>query len=533
MRLLSLSLDGQYKGLKDQTFSFDTAQGNIIAFIGLNGSGKSQLLELIAEVFAYAERTIRRDFTTNTGFNFSFSLAYELEGVRYKIKALQNKFPTFLIWKDHEWDKLKPTEIRLPNYIVGYSSGLNANLANAFLKNSVQYYQANSIRLRRRKELAGNINEEQFLEIDAKYLHRYPELFDNDDFDRLTETLSDISLLNYIDYDSARLAVASLAMLPRENLNKIFESCDSKYPEKIIFHYDLSTGQIEDDTVSDIKLLMRIAGEGYCRGLGGRTNEDLYERFELDYLSGEIVFDLTQDLVRSRFHELNYGQPLTFFKRLFKAQQLGVKKWGRQNTSVLKKDDFFGSIKKPLKNKLPITIQKLTLTNGVDSFVQYDDLSDGEAQLLEVLSLVRLFSSDNSKTLFLLDEPETHLNPSWRTHFHSYIEDAIDTDNKEVQLFISTHSPFMVSSLKRNNVYQFRRDDNGLINMKVAQNETYGASFDVLIKDLFELRSLISQSVIDDIREQLKQGDSHAKDWIEKNLGLSAEKAYLIRKLSS
>ena len=34
MRLLSLTLNGQYKGLRDQTFSFDAAQGNIIAFIG-------------------------------------------------------------------------------------------------------------------------------------------------------------------------------------------------------------------------------------------------------------------------------------------------------------------------------------------------------------------------------------------------------------------------------------------------------------------------------------------------------------------
>jgi len=90
----------------------------------------------------------------------------------------------------------------------------------------------------------------------------------------------------------------------------------------------------------------------------------------------------------------------------------------------------------------------------------------------------------------------------------------------------------MISSLKRNNVYQFRRPENGLIDMTVAQNETYGASFDVLIKDLFDLRSLISQSVIDEIREQLKHDDEHAKKWIEANLGLSAEKAYLIRKLS-
>ncbi|WP_067222754.1 hypothetical protein [Marinomonas gallaica] len=68
--------------------------------------------------------------------------------------------------------------------------------------------------------------------------------------------------------------------------------------------------------------------------------------------------------------------------------------------------------------------------------------------------------------------------------------------------------------------------------MEVVQSETYGASFDVLIKDLFDLRSLISQSVIDEIREQLKHGDDHSREWIEANLGLSAEKAYLIRKLS-
>ncbi|MDC4293041.1 ATP-binding cassette domain-containing protein, partial [Acinetobacter baumannii] len=59
MRLLSLELIGQYKGLKDQYFDFRNTEGNILALIGLNGSGKSQLLELIAETFAYLERKQR------------------------------------------------------------------------------------------------------------------------------------------------------------------------------------------------------------------------------------------------------------------------------------------------------------------------------------------------------------------------------------------------------------------------------------------------------------------------------------------
>lgn len=89
----------------------------------------------------------------------------------------------------------------------------------------------------------------------------------------------------------------------------------------------------------------------------------------------------------------------------------------------------------------------------------------------------------------------------------------------------------MISSLKKENVCFFEREDNNLITMKPVSNQTYGASFDVLIKELFMLRSLISQSVIDEIRNQLKKGNQHALQWIENNIGLSAEKAYLLKEL--
>jgi len=76
MRLLSLELIGQYKGLKDQYFDFQNTEGNILALIGLNGSGKSQLLELIAETFAYLERKQREDFITRTPLPFGVNVQY-------------------------------------------------------------------------------------------------------------------------------------------------------------------------------------------------------------------------------------------------------------------------------------------------------------------------------------------------------------------------------------------------------------------------------------------------------------------------
>lgn len=52
MKLLSIELFGQYKGLKDQAFDFSD-EGDVAVLIGPNGSGKSQVMELIAEAFAY------------------------------------------------------------------------------------------------------------------------------------------------------------------------------------------------------------------------------------------------------------------------------------------------------------------------------------------------------------------------------------------------------------------------------------------------------------------------------------------------
>jgi hypothetical protein len=90
----------------------------------------------------------------------------------------------------------------------------------------------------------------------------------------------------------------------------------------------------------------------------------------------------------------------------------------------------------------------------------------------------------------------------------------------------------MISSLKKQNVFCFKRSEDGSIEMNSAPTQTYGASFDVIIKEYFELRSLISHSVIDEIREQLKKHDKkHTCQWIEENLGLSPERAYLIKKL--
>lgn len=589
VRLLSLKLDGRYKGLKNEYFDFHCTQGNIVALIGLNGSGKSQLLELIAEAFAFLERRQRKDFKVRTPLGFGVELTYEIKeeagsnfsdenffdfsfssshSAKYRIKIAPSSTNPVCIQFINEMERsVELKDVSLP-YVIGYSSGQNENLQRSFMKNAVQYFDNMRTRLNRRKELNAKLNDAQISDINKRYLKRAPHLFEPEDSyfesrylttesgEQLTaeageplevesylldlrEYPTTLSKCVYLDYDCAGLALASLALLPTDDIDTILSEITFKYPKELVLHYDLRGGVAGRDEVRDIQLLARIAGEDNIKGLSQRTTDAQYEMFEMNYLSGLITLNLDEPDIKEQLNDASYGEPAAFFRRLYKLQQLGVKRWLGVTRQKLRRDDFDGTVKKPLKAKLPLSVERLVLADGSGREVCLDDLSDGEAQLIEVLATTRIFSPE--RTLFLFDEPETHLNPSWRTYFHSHLSKAMvlsDNGEAQAQVFLSTHSPFMVSSLKKEDVLFFERDDRGEIQMQPIGSQTYGASFEVLIKNHFGLRSLISQTVVEAVKEYLPKDErpeslAAAREWIEENLGDSMEKAYLLRKLQS
>ena len=72
--------------------------------------------------------------------------------------------------------------------------------------------------------------------------------------------------------------------------------------------------------------------------------------------------------------------------------------------------------------------------------------------------------------------------------------------------------------------------------MASPPSETFGASFEVLIKKFFGLRSAISQTAVDEIRRHLNDNgmdNAHKRQWIEEQLGESMERAYLLKRLEN
>ncbi|ELC6354850.1 AAA family ATPase [Enterobacter hormaechei] len=98
-----------------------------------------------------------------------------------------------------------------------------------------------------------------------------------------------------------------------------------------------------------------------------------------------------------------------------------------------------------------------------DGSVTFRELSEGEQQLLTVLGLLRFTAEDES--LFLLDEPDTHLNPRWSVDYISYLKQFIASGTKQEEtshILLTTHNPLAIAELEREQVQILRmvKEDN-------------------------------------------------------------------------
>lgn len=555
MRLLSIELFGQYKGLKDQAFDFSMAKGDVAVLIGANGSGKSQVMELIAEAFAFLERRQRQDFRVRAPLGYDFRVTYEMGSSRYEglrrfvvdtryglriaVHQLGEQPHDGATQPAQEtWSEITANgsleELALPR-VIGYASGMSENLQRAFMRNALQYFDVIRVRANLKKELAQpKVDEKATLAINERYLRRNPGIFAAEGEDpesglfRLRETDTAIPRNLFLDYDCAALLIAILGMLPQADRDEVWHEIPFRHPMRVVLRYDLRGQATASDNARDIKRLIELAGPHRCTPISPIASEPEYELLELDYLAGDIEIDFADPEVIRRVAD-NSRQPDQWFSALYKLQLLGVDGWSGAVKRALRRDNFQGHVEKPLKGKLPLSVQELWMSDG-EGTVAFDDLSDGEVQLLLTLGAVRLFGDD--ETLFLYDEPETHLNPSWRIRFHLDFEKANEA-NETAQAIISSHSPFLVSSLPREAVFHFKKVD-GVTDMTNPPVETFGASFDVLIKKHFNLRATISETAVQEIRERLadQQFTNQQKlDWLEDSVGESMERSYLINKL--
>ena len=148
---------------------------------------------------------------------------------------------------------------------------------------------------------------------------------------------------------------------------------------------------------------------------------------------------------------------------------------------------------------------------GIHEPLFFQELSEGEQQLMTVLGLIRFTRDDES--LFLLDEPDTHLNPIWKYDYFGMIDELLGKDperRQKNQLFLATHDPLMLGSLRKQQV-RVLREEKGICIAEEPVQDPRGMGFSGLLRsDMFGLQSTVDPRTLEDLdrRNELvaKQG---------------------------
>jgi predicted ATPase len=139
---------------------------------------------------------------------------------------------------------------------------------------------------------------------------------------------------------------------------------------------------------------------------------------------------------------------------------------------------------------------------GCKSLATFQDLAEGERQLLTVLGLMR-FTAEK-EALFLLDEPDTHLNPAWCLDYLDNLR-KYGAEPPNSQIIMTTHSPLTFAGMDKNEVVVMERGTDGRILAEHPTSAPKGMGFAaILTSDFFGLRSTLDKETlkkIDDKRE--------------------------------
>ena len=120
-----------------------------------------------------------------------------------------------------------------------------------------------------------------------------------------------------------------------------------------------------------------------------------------------------------------------------------------------------------------------------DEEISFSNLSEGEQQMISTIGLMMITGRKNS--LYLLDEPDTHLNPRWQRDYIKIIKSLVqEEDNSHV--IMATHSPFISQAVKDSDLILFKKEAGKTAVEKI--DNMHGWKIDqILTSELYELET--------------------------------------------
>ncbi|CAI1004639.1 AAA family ATPase [Serratia proteamaculans] len=468
MKVDKLHIRSRFKNLENVTVDFD--QDHLMTVIvGRNGSGKSNVLEALVSIF--------RNLDLGEAPPFSYELVYRL-GEPHSIDQPSDRWLEVIIDADPTRGTLakqyevcvrdllsgetpadmfaeKPQGITipfskvkrdkegsapyLPKYVFAYYSGPSDRLERYFRKHRTDFYRS----------LLKN-------ELDLK---------------------GDIRPLFYAKPHHSQFVLLAFFLSEQDSKEKTF----------LREHLGI-------DGLDSIHFVMRQPGWAKEKGELFWGARGVVRRF-LDEL---IKYTLSPvKITRQEDTSLTGSNVRNEFFHLFLPDQYALRDFARD----LSADELFKMLESTLLSEIISEVSIRVKVSSSEEPLTFRELSEGEQQLLTVLGLLKFTGGKDS--LFLLDEPDTHLNPSWAVKYLKFLREFVP-NHETSHLLMVTHHPLAIAELKKQQVQVMWRDDDYKVHSQEPYIDPRGAGFMATLTEIFGLNTTLdleTQSLLDQRNE--------------------------------
>lgn len=462
MRLDSFWI-GSYKNLRDVFIDFDEHNW-ITVVIGWNGTGKSNILEALATLFRDLI-TEKNDKNESKKPSFAYKIKYQCRQNVIQIDA----------------DPERGKEVYKINVKPVASTGdISQDTQHSLLDEPVDEPDENQI--------GESISFNRFKTQESEYLPKYVFGY----YSGLSKRMEDIFRQYLAKYD------ADLRNGKDPGLRRLFYALPV-HSQFVLLAFILN----QDDTVRKF----------------------LEEQLGLDPEEGvdSILFVLRQPSWKSKEGDSRFwnarGVVSLFLDRLYKValapirikRRVQASLWNKKQLEFLYlyvKDlksfrqlvgeqssrEFFRDLESTYVSELIEEVRIRVKLRKNDGSVTFRELSEGEQQLLTVLGLLQFTAEEES--LFLLDEPDTHLNPRWSVDYLDYLQKFVGTDQasrESSHIILTTHNPLSIAELVKEQVQILKRDPETFsINASPPIDDPRGMGYSgIVTSDMFGLATAL------------------------------------------
>lgn len=452
MKVDYLHIKSQFKNLENVKVNFDENHLMTVV-VGGNGSGKSNVLEALVSIF--------RNLDLGEAPDFSYEIKYKL-GVgdtekwitviadpngkqKYSISYSPSKNGVTKIapLSKVKRDKGGNSEF-LPNHVFSYYSGPSDRLEKYFKKHRTNFYKN---LLRGKLKLKGEIRPLFY----AKPYHSQFVLLafyllsgNNEEKDFLKQHLG------IEDLDCIHFVIRRPDWIQSKNKTEKFWGADGVVREflEVLYAHCLAPVRIT-------------------------RNEDV---------------SLTGKNIKNEFLHL-------FLKNVEALREFALGLDIDNNPEV-----FFKMLESTLLSEVISEVRVVVKVTSSELPLSFRELSEGEQQLLTVLGLLKF--TGGKDTLFLLDEPDTHLNPAWTVKYLYFLRQFVPNQETSHLLMVS-HHPLAIAELEKEQVQVMWQDEENQVHAQEPFENPRGMGYaGILTSDMFGLNSTLDTPTQDLIRER-------------------------------